>query len=74
MPTTLGSTLGLEATRTALCGDWIQAKNEQFIACAAADKLGATANPPILIAPGWDNIPAEAVTFRDVEVGAAPGA
>jgi hypothetical protein len=46
--------------------DWSQTKNDQFIACAAADKLGATANPPILIASGWDNISAGNVTFREL--------
>ena len=44
--------------------DWTQAKNDQFIACAAADKLGATANPPILIASGWDKINSDPFTFR----------
>ncbi|HKZ04541.1 MAG TPA: hypothetical protein VJU81_03650 [Methylomirabilota bacterium] len=46
--------------------DWSQAKNDQFIACAAANKLGATAEPPILIASGWDNIGPENVTFREL--------
>lgn len=46
--------------------DWTQEKNDQFVACAAADKLGANCNPPILIASGWDNIPEWAVTFREL--------
>lgn len=44
--------------------DWSQAKNDQFIACAAADKLGATANPPILVASSWDKINGDPFTFR----------
>ncbi len=44
--------------------DWTQEKNDQFIACAAADKLGATANPPVRIASGWDKINSDPFTFR----------
>ena len=44
--------------------DWTQEKNDQFVACAAADRLGATANPPILVASGWDKINSDPIAFR----------
>ena len=44
--------------------NWTKDKDNEFIACAAAGKLGATAEPPILIASGWDSISPDPNAFR----------
>jgi hypothetical protein len=45
---------------------WTREKDEQFVACAAANRLGATAEPPILVASTWSDIMATEVVFRQV--------
>jgi hypothetical protein len=45
---------------------WTPEVNDQFIACAAAGRLGATCSPPIKIVSGWARIDHASVTLREM--------